>query len=177
MTSRAAILKAARRAFALHPYAVVTLRGIAADAGVSAALIVKHFGGKEQLFEAVADFGPDTDLLFDAPRDRLGRHLVHTLLTERRRENASPLFRVIFGIGAGDERALLLERFRVQVTDRLAALLGGADADLRAELILGQLLGLAAVLSIHREGASTAAEIDRVVDLYAPGLQSLIDGS
>ncbi|MEO5877446.1 MAG: TetR family transcriptional regulator [Streptosporangiaceae bacterium] len=175
MTSRAAILRAARRAFALHPYAVVTLRGIAADAGVSAALIVKHFGGKEQLFEAVADFGPDTDLLFEAPRERLGRHLVEAVLTARRVDNSSPLLRVVFGIGAGDERALLLERFRDQVTDRLEALLGGADAALRAELVLGQLLGLASMLSIHREGAVAAAEIDKVAELYAPGLQALID--
>ncbi len=39
---RTAILRAARRAFALQPYKAVTLRGIAADANVSAALIVKQ---------------------------------------------------------------------------------------------------------------------------------------
>ncbi len=48
---RTAILRAARRAFALQPYAAVTLRGIAGDANVSAALIVKHFGSKEALFD------------------------------------------------------------------------------------------------------------------------------
>ncbi len=64
---RIAILRAARRAFALQPYNVVTLRGIAADANVSAALIVKHFGSKEALFDQVADFSEAAEMLLDAP--------------------------------------------------------------------------------------------------------------
>ncbi|GAA0962656.1 TetR/AcrR family transcriptional regulator [Actinocorallia libanotica] len=176
-SGRAAILLAARRAFALRPYAAVTLRGIAAEAGVSAALIVKHFGGKEQLFDAVADFGPDVELLLSAPGERLGRHLVETVLLARRAGAPPPLLRVIFGIGAGDERALLAERFREQVTARLAALLEGADARLRAELAVAQVLGLSTVLVIHRHGAAAAADVARIAALYAPGVQRLIDGS
>ncbi|GAB3673903.1 TetR family transcriptional regulator [Actinocorallia lasiicapitis] len=175
-TGRTAILKAARRAFALRPYAAVTLRGIAAEAGVSAALIVKHFGGKEQLFAAVADFSSDADLLFDHPRDDLGRHMVETLLVTRRAGDASPLIRVIFGIGAGDERALLPERFRAQVTARLEALLDGPDARLRAELILAHFLGLSTLVGIHRDGAAATADLARVISLYAPAIQSLIEG-
>ncbi len=175
-SGRAAILRAARRAFALRPYAAVTLRGIASDAGVSAALIVKHFGGKEQLFDAVADFGPDIDLLLSAPRHRLGRHLVETALIARRTGAPPPLLRVIFGLGAGDERALLAERFREQVTVRLTELLEGHDARLRAELVAAQFLGLSTVLLIHREGAAATADVARVVELYAPGVQHLIDG-
>ncbi|GAA3227470.1 TetR/AcrR family transcriptional regulator [Actinocorallia longicatena] len=175
-TGRTAILKAARRAFALRPYANVTLRSIASDAGVSAALIVKHFGGKDQLFEAVADFTSDADLLFDAPRAELGRHMVETLLVTRRASNSSPLVRVIFGIGAGDERALLLDRFREQVTTRLEKLLDGHDPRLRAELILSQFLGMSATISIHPGGRTTTADVSRIVDLYAPAIQALVDG-
>ncbi|WP_106401563.1 TetR/AcrR family transcriptional regulator [Actinocorallia populi] len=175
-SGRDAILRAARRAFALRPYAAVTLRGIAAEAGVSAALIVKHFGGKEQLFDAVADFGPDVDLLLSVPRERLGRHLVETALVTRRTGAPPPLLRVIFGIAAGDERALLAERFREQATARLAALLEGRDARLRAELVVAQFLGLSTVLVIHRDGAAAAADVARVAELYAPGVQRLIDG-
>lgn len=175
-TGRTAILNAARRAFALRPYAAVTLRGIAADAGVSAALIVKYFGGKEQLFDAVADFGPDVDLLLSVPRERLGRHLVETALVTRREGGPLPLLRVVFAIAAGDERVLLTERFREQATGRIAALLGGPDARLRAELVVAQFLGLSAVLGIHRDGEAATADLERVVGLYAPGVQALIDG-
>ncbi len=172
---RDAIVRAARRAFALRPYAEVTLRGIAADAGVSASLIVKYFGGKERLFHAVADFGPAADALFAGPPEALGRHLVLTLVRARRARRTDPLLRVVFSLGNRDERTLLRERFREQVTARLAALLDGPEPELRAELVTGQLLGLGATLSLHRPGgAGELATPEHLADLYAPGIQRLI---
>ncbi|MDX3852444.1 TetR family transcriptional regulator [Streptomyces sp. AK02-01A] len=175
-TGREAILRAARRAFAFRPYAEVTMRGIAADAGVSASLIVKHFGTKEGLFNTIADFGPAADQLLAAPLDTLGRHLVLTLVRHRRAQQGDPLLRVVFSLGNDDERTLLRERFREQVTERLAALLPGHDRTLRAELIAGQLLGLGATLSLHRSGAGALATPERLADLYAPALQRLVTG-
>ncbi|MET9809814.1 TetR family transcriptional regulator [Streptomyces halstedii] len=175
-TGRDAILRAARRAFTQRPYAEVTIRGVAADAGVSASLVVKHFGRKEELFNTVADFGPAADELFDAPPDRLGRHMVLTLVHRRREQQTDPLLRVVFSLGNHDERSLLRDRFQAQVTGRLAALLPGPDADLRAELIAGQLLGLGATLSLHRTGAGALATPEHLADLYAPALQKLVTG-
>lgn len=176
-TGRQAILRAARRAFAFQPYAQVTLRGIAADADVSASLIVKLFGTKEALFAQTTDFSADVDELLDAPLDGLGRHLVLTLVRTRRERLTDPLLRVVFALGMEDERTVLRDRFREQVTDRLAALLPGADPALRAELVAGQLLGLGATLSIHRVGGATAdTAAERLADLCAPALQRLVDG-
>lgn len=175
-TGRLAILRAARRAFTQRPYAEVTMRGIAADAGVSASLIVKRFGTKEQLFNTVADFGPAADRLFAAPPADLGRHLVLTMVRLRRENHSDPLLRVVFSLGNMDERTLLRERFREQVTARLAALIGGEQRELRAELITGQLLGLGATLSLHRPGAGERATPEQLADLYAPALQRLITG-
>ncbi|WP_406114727.1 TetR family transcriptional regulator [Streptomyces sp. NBC_01014] len=175
-SGRDAILFAARRAFTQRPYAEVTMRGIAADAGVSASLIVKRFGTKEQLFNKVADFGAAADTLFDAPLDELGRHLVLTLVRSRRTQQADPLLRVVFSLGNRDERSLLKERFREQVTSRLAARLTGEDHELRAELIAGQLLGIGAALSLHRPGAGELATPERLAELCGPSLQRLIDG-
>ncbi|MFC9425943.1 TetR family transcriptional regulator [Streptomyces sp. NPDC056987] len=175
-TGRAAILRAARRAFAFRPYAEVTLRGIAADAGVSASLIVKHFSTKERLFNTVADFGPAADQLFAAPLGELGRHLVLTLVRSRREQQGDPLLRVVFALGNDDERALLRERFDEQITQRLATLLTGRDRTLRAELIAGQLLGLGAVQSLYRSGAGGRTTPEGIADLYAPAVQRLIDG-
>ncbi|MFB0630746.1 TetR family transcriptional regulator [Streptomyces sp. AB3(2024)] len=177
-TGRDAIVRAARRAFTLRPYAEVTMRGIAAAAGVSPSLIVKRFGSKEALFNTVADFRTAADELFAAPPAVLGRHLVLTMVELRDRFRGDPLLRVVFSLGIEDERTLLRARFREQVTDRLAASLTGPDAQLRAELIAGQLLGLGATLSLHRpDGAGARTGADRLADLYAPGLQRLIDGS
>ncbi|MFD3921177.1 TetR family transcriptional regulator [Streptomyces sp. NPDC058595] len=175
-TGRLAILRAARRAFTQRPYAEVTMRGIAADAGVSASLIVKRFGTKERLFNTVADFGPAADKLFAAPPAVLGRHLVLTMVRLRRENHSDPLLRVVFSLGNMDERTLLRERFREQVTARLAGLIGGERSELRAELITGQLLGLGATLSLHRPGSGEEATPELIADLYAPALQRLITG-
>lgn len=49
LTARARIVAAAFDRFAALGYRATTVRAIAADAGVSAALIIHHFGGKEGL--------------------------------------------------------------------------------------------------------------------------------
>ncbi|GGT25402.1 hypothetical protein GCM10010222_79190 [Streptomyces tanashiensis] len=176
-TGRDAIIRAARRAFTLKPYAEVTMRGIAAAAGVSPSLIVKRFGTKEALFNTVVDFRPAATELFTAPLPDLGRHLVLTMIDLRDRLRGDPLLRVVFSLGIEDERTLLRARFREQVTDRLAGLLTGPDARLRAELVAGQLLGLGATLSLHRpDGATAQTTAERLADLYAPGIQHLVDG-
>ncbi|MGC5006188.1 TetR family transcriptional regulator [Streptomyces sp. DT203] len=175
-TGRDAILRAARRAFTQRPYAEVTIRGIAADAGVSPSLVVKHFGRKEELFNTVADFGPAAEELFDAPLDMLGRHMVVTLVRRRRELKSDPLLRVVFSLGNQDERSLLRDRFHEQVTEALIARLPGRERTLRAELIAGHLLGLGATLSLHREGAGSLATPEHLADLYAPALQTLITG-
>src|ERR1700754_1778182 len=52
--TRAAILASARRAFAASGYDGVGLREIAAGAGVTAMLVNRYFGSKEQLFAEVS---------------------------------------------------------------------------------------------------------------------------
>ncbi|HET6739990.1 MAG TPA: TetR family transcriptional regulator [Kribbella sp.] len=171
---RTAILRAARKAFAREPYEAVTLRGVAADAGVSAALIVKHYGSKEALFERVADFSEAAQLLLAAPNERLAEHAVRTLVEYRRENDQDLLVRVVFAAGKGDERAQIREHFRDQVTRAFIARLTGADAELRAALVTAQLLGLGAAIAIDRSGVIAAADLDAIVALYAPGLQALI---
>lgn len=174
---RNAILRAAWRAFARQPYAAVTLRGIAADAGVSASLIVKHFGGKDQLFDVVADFTDAGALLVAAPNESLGRHAVLTLIRWRRQNDSDLLVRVVFAAGDGDERARMRNQFREQVVQAFADRLDGDDAELRAELIVAHLLGLGAMLALQKTGPAATTDPERVADLYGPALQHLIDGS
>jgi AcrR family transcriptional regulator len=54
--TRAEILAAARRRFGAEGYERTTLRGVAADVGVDAALVIRYFGSKQNLFAAAADF-------------------------------------------------------------------------------------------------------------------------
>jgi AcrR family transcriptional regulator len=54
--TRADILSAARRRFATEGYERTTLRAVAADVGVDAALVIRYFGTKQDLFAAAAEF-------------------------------------------------------------------------------------------------------------------------
>jgi AcrR family transcriptional regulator len=56
LQTRADILAAARRRFAAKGYERTTLRAVAADVGVDAALVIRYFGSKQDLFAAAADF-------------------------------------------------------------------------------------------------------------------------
>ena len=57
--TRADILLAARRRFGSKGYERTTLRAVAADVGVDAALVIRYFGSKQDLFAAAADFEID----------------------------------------------------------------------------------------------------------------------
>ena len=57
--TRADIVSAARRRFAAEGYERTTLRAVAADVGVDAALVIRYFGSKQDLFAAAADFAID----------------------------------------------------------------------------------------------------------------------
>jgi AcrR family transcriptional regulator len=54
--TRADILSAARRRFGAEGYERTTLRAVAGEVGVDAALVIRYFGSKQNLFAAAADF-------------------------------------------------------------------------------------------------------------------------
>ncbi|CAN5223735.1 TetR family transcriptional regulator [soil metagenome] len=54
--TRAEILAAARQRFGDEGYERTTLRAVAADVGVDAALVIRYFGSKQDLFAAAAEF-------------------------------------------------------------------------------------------------------------------------
>jgi AcrR family transcriptional regulator len=67
--TRADILSAARRRFGAEGYERTTLRAVAADVGVDAALVIRYFGSKQDLFAAAADFEIDLPDLTDVDPD------------------------------------------------------------------------------------------------------------
>src|SRR5712671_3402957 len=54
--TRADILAAARLRFGSDGYERTTLRAVAGDVGVDAALVIRYFGSKQDLFAAAAEF-------------------------------------------------------------------------------------------------------------------------
>ena len=173
--TRKLILDAAGKAFATRPYRDITLKDIAVDAGVSAPLIIKYFGSKEQLYEALVDFQAGAQVLFDGPLETLGERMV--AMFARPLEPYKPLsMNILFMSGASDEsNRLLRENYSTQMIDALAARLPGVDARLRAELAMSAVMGLAIMRRrMMREHAT--GTLDEVVALYAPLVQTLLDG-
>lgn len=82
--TRNEILHAGRKLFAERGFDGTSMRAIAAEADVDAALIGHYFGGKEGLFEAVMELPVDpvalAAQLTKAPLDELPAHLVATFL-------------------------------------------------------------------------------------------------
>ena len=89
-TTREAIAGAARRQFAELGYDRATLRGIAGEAGVDAALVVRFYGSKEALFREVMALPPTVaEAIADLADFDLHRHSHVDLLTRawKLREN------------------------------------------------------------------------------------------
>ncbi|SRR5713226_8320035 len=86
--TREAILDAARQRFGDNGYERATIRGIAADAGVDAALVHHYYGNKERLFAAAMRLPIIPGDLLDAalapgsraPGQGMGEHLVRSAL-------------------------------------------------------------------------------------------------
>jgi DNA-binding transcriptional regulator YbjK len=78
--TRAALLVAATARFVSETYDNVSLRTIAADAGVDVSLVSRYFGGKEELFKAVLDNCPPPDDLFVGEHADFGERLSRMLL-------------------------------------------------------------------------------------------------
>jgi AcrR family transcriptional regulator len=172
--TREAILRAARVRFAQRGFAEVGLRDIALDCGVSAALVVKYFGTKEQLFAEAVSFAAEAAALLDCPTDRLGEHLVRTLLELHDRAHSDPFLRAVLAAFRpnGAEFSASFQRYFAQP---LAARLPGPDAQLRAAMISAQLIGLGAVrLAIKLPGVADLP-VERLVALHGPLLQKLVD--
>jgi AcrR family transcriptional regulator len=74
--TRADILAAARRLFAAEGYERTTLRAIAADVGVDAALVIRYFGSKQDLFATAAEFTIELPDLTDAEPDDIAEMLL-----------------------------------------------------------------------------------------------------
>nr|WP_206038056.1 TetR/AcrR family transcriptional regulator [Rhodococcus sp. HNM0569] len=169
------ILDAAGRAFGSRPYAEITLKEIAEEAGVSAPLIIKYFGSKEQLFDQLVDFTVAAERVFEAPLERLGEHMV--TLFARPKEPHQPLSMSILFMSGGSEESSskLRANYSAQMIDALAERLPGPDARLRAELAMSMMTGLAVMRRrMLREYATGTPE--EVVARYAPVLQQLLDG-
>lgn len=163
--TRAAILQAARQCFAASGFDRATVRAIAAEAGVDAALVIRYFGSKAELFSLAAEFDLRIPNLSHIPRSEVGKALVRHFLTRwEEDEGLQALLRsAVTQQGASDTMRKL---FAVQVRPAIERLCGDTPArsEIRAGLISSQLIGLATCRYLLKIRPLVELELTELVD-------------
>lgn len=180
--TRDAILASARQAFARAGYDGVGVREIAAGAGVTAMLVNRYFGSKEQLFAEVLAAGSAEPTILTPENLRsakLGEIIAATLVDITRTQDA-PLegFQIMLR-SASSRRAAEIGREQIEKghLTTMAAAISGGDASERAALVLSLVAGVQVMRQMIGLEALTTAKPELLVKLLAPLFQQLIDGN
>lgn len=168
----------ARRRFLTDGYAGVTLRSLAAEAGVDAALISYHFGSKRGLFGAALELSANPTIAvaraLDGPLESLPERLLRTLLAvwddPARR---GPLLGLMTRITTDPEVAQLFrEVAERELFGRIAERLGGHPREAAAAGT--QLAGLIFLRYVIRVEPLASMTADEVVAVMAPTLRAAL---
>ncbi|CAG9243787.1 TetR/AcrR family transcriptional regulator [Paraburkholderia caribensis] len=134
-------MDSAKRAFSTHGYSQANVRDIAAEAGITAALIVRYFGSKEKLFEEAVAEAFDFDQTFEGtPRAELGNAITAHLFSEPKEADLLAMMLLAASDPTMNHRIRRLVHARM--FRPMVKLIGGTDAERRATLILSMVTGL-----------------------------------
>lgn len=180
--TREAILQSARKAFAAHGYDGAGVREIAAEAGVTAMLVNRYFGSKEQLFEEVIDHTmAGATIIKDGIGDLadLGDYLAAGVL-ETTKPDAPPLDGTLMMIrSASTTNPRVADIGKRQIEKRhhktLTAALKGEHAAERAALILSLIAGVQVMRQMIGLSALARTPPATLHKLLAPVIQGLAD--
>lgn len=180
--TREKILVSARDLFARNGIGNTSIRAIASDAGVDAALVHHYFGTKEKLFTAAINvpFDPAEILvpLRTAPVDELGRILPSLILPVWDSEAGAGMVAALRSALAGDEIGIFRSFLRDVVVSELAARVDNPAGSgvIRAEFAATQILGVAIARHILKLEPMASLPIPQIVDTIAPNLQRYFTG-
>lgn len=178
--AREQILQAARKLFLASGYTRVTMRAIAAEAGVDAALISYYFGSKRGLFGAVMELiVSPPDIIRAAVRGDPGRLperiLAYVIGTWDDPERGAPLLALYRRAGQeADASRLLRELIEREVVTVIAEYLGGADAEGRAGVVASQIAGLVFMRHVLRAEPLASMPAAELVARAAPALRTAL---
>jgi AcrR family transcriptional regulator len=141
------ILRVARASFARRGYDGTTVRTVAAEAGVSANLITRYFGGKAGLYRAATAVELDLATVLPGGLGSLGRRVAHKVV--ERWESATPddpLLMMLRSAGTSDEAARALRRFLEEVALRPTASFLARELDCDPAVAMDRVAGLGALI-------------------------------
>lgn len=174
--TKAVILSAARKRFAADGYERATIRAIAADAEIDPAMVMRHFGNKEGLFGAAAEFDLELPDLADVASERVGQTLAAHFVERWERDGA-----LLILLRAGVTNDAVAQRMRSIFAAQLAPVIARvatdpADAPVRASLAASQVLGMALCRYVLAFPPLQQMTRQEVVDWIGPTLQRYLVG-
>lgn len=168
--TREKLLAAARSRFLQESYESVGLRDVARDVGVDVALIGRYFGSKEKLFRAVLNNQEGNWGGLGLAAADLAESLAE-MLSDRSHdtEHVERLLIMLRSAASPQAAAIVSSTFQDDVLEPLAKIVGGADAQARAAMALGIMMGTKVVRTfIGLDDAcqlEPAAFHDKIVDI------------
>jgi AcrR family transcriptional regulator len=141
---RAHILEVARVLFCASSFDQTGVRDVAAAAKVDPAIVVRVFGSKEALFEAVAEDAFALEEAFEGPTEGMGLRVARLLTGKHdaRAEGTFDEFRLLLRSAASPVAGPILSRaLHAGFITPLAKRLGGREATVRASLLTACVLG------------------------------------
>jgi AcrR family transcriptional regulator len=172
--TRNVILTAARRLFADAGFDRTSVRDVAAAAGVDPAMIRHYFGNKAELFRATMGwpFEP-ADIaarITAGDRGEIGERLTRVFFEAwEQPESRAPLLAILRGAATHEESANLVRQFiQGQVYSHIAAALEAPDAELRIDLAMSQLLGIAYLRHILQVEPVASTPAEELIKRIAP---------
>ena len=172
--TKAVILAAARERFGRAGFQGATIRGIAADAGVDPAMVMRYYGNKDKLFAAAADFDLELPDFAATDRGELGRSLVRHFL--QRWEGDDALVILLRSSATNAEAAQRMRQiFGTQLQPLVASFVPAGEAGARAGLIATQILGLALCRFVLQLPPVVEMTHDEVVEWLGPTIQRYLD--
>jgi len=142
--TRDRILAAARLIFGRDGYDHATIRGIATEANINPAMVMRYYRNKETLFAAVTEFKIDMAAYADVPKSRLGETMVRRVLEiwENPATGASRRAMLLTAMSNETARMRFLEQTRSQYAELLKQFGATKQGVSVAALIGTQILGL-----------------------------------
>lgn len=176
--SRQVILDAARARFAKDGYARATIRKIADDADVDAALVLQFFGSKEDLFGAVMSITPSAMSrfadAFEGPEHAIGERVTRAFLGvwDGDPQDSEPLLAMLRAAISNEQATAQLREFiQARLTDAL-----GRDHATRVGVASSMLVGLIVGRRIVQVPALVDEDTESLIAIIAPALQSILTG-
>lgn len=179
--TRDAIAAAARRQFAELGYDRTTLRGIAREAGVDAALVTHFHGTKHQLFASVVELPYDPAEVLPAilagDPATVGLRLARFVVTLLESEARPRLVGLVRAAATEPEAARVVrDLIATRILAAMVAHLDAPDAPLRAALVGSQIVGLVMARHVVAVEPLASTDPDDLVAVLAPTLQRYLSG-